>query len=119
MIGVQTSLRHKIIPALCAVVLAFAGNITPAAAACPPGQPCNVPLTPDPNTLDRVIPSNQPSAPNAPKLGHSSHACDADFMNQIYAKDDFEIFIHEVIYRIRARDDFKIIVQEEILQLSI
>ncbi len=94
MIGVQKLLRQKTLSALCAVIFSgvfvgvFALGASPvyAAAPCLPGLPCDVPLTPDDDPFDGVIEPNQPGTPNAPKLGLSSYACDADFMNQIYAK---------------------------------
>ena len=92
MIRIQKSLRHKILPAICSVVFsvtfALSANTVHAGAAatCLPGLPCDVPLTPDDDHFDGIIEPNQPDAPNSPKTGDSSNTCDADFMNQIYAK---------------------------------
>jgi len=68
---------------------------------CIPGVPCKVELTPnDPNTRDDG--PNRDGAPNAPK--HSdSDACDADFMNQIYAKAWLEAERQNVIGEILIR----------------
>ena len=69
---------------LLSTVIVFHGT---AYAGCAAGLPCVTPLTPDPNLLDGVIPQNQGGAPNASKIDPSGNrSCDADFMNQIYAK---------------------------------
>ena len=56
-------------------------------AACVAGMPCVTPLTPNPDPFDGVIDPNVSGAPNEPKLdGPLSTACDADLMNQMYAR---------------------------------
>ncbi|MCF8495491.1 MAG: hypothetical protein K9G62_02355 [Alphaproteobacteria bacterium] len=51
-------------------------------AACVPGLPCVVPLTPNSPTTWPISPNTV--GPNAPKS--DTDLCDADFMNQIYAR---------------------------------
>ena len=71
-----------------AIMVAVCSFSSPSDAACVAGQPCVTPLTPDTDPFDRIIDPNQPGTPNNPKLdiGDPYVACDADFMNQIYAK---------------------------------
>lgn len=73
---------------MAAIVVAVCSFSSPVNAACVAGQPCVTPLTPDTDPFDRIIDPNQPGTPNNPKLdmGNPYIACDADFMNQIYAK---------------------------------
>ena len=57
-------------------------------AQCIPGMPCIVNKTPNPTPLNPADGPNAPGAPNASKT--DSAACDADFMNQIFAKSFVE-----------------------------
>ncbi|MGB0719580.1 MAG: hypothetical protein ACPGRX_03850 [Bdellovibrionales bacterium] len=71
-----------------------------AASSCLPGLPCVDPLTLN-DPADPADGPNQPGAPNEPKT--DSGACDADFMNQIYARAFLEaqreIIMNEVVIR--------------------
>ncbi len=68
---------------------------------CIPGLPCVVPLTPNNPNLKGDGP-NADGAPNAPKHSTSA-ACDADFMNQIYAKAWLESERQNVIGEVLIR----------------
>lgn len=59
----------------------------PAAPDCLPGLPCITPNTPN-DPWDDVITPNLPDSPNA--LKSTRDTCDADFMNQIYARASLE-----------------------------
>lgn len=78
--SITTILRVGVV---CALLVGAAGFSLPAQAACLPGIPCVTGKTAN----NPASPSDGPNASGAPNAAKSdSAACDADFMNQIYAR---------------------------------
>lgn len=99
MFGVNILVKIKKIVCISLCLLFVTGYISVADAQCLPGLPCTNPSTPN-DPYDGTISPNT-SGPHANKT--DSNMCDADFMNQIYAKAFLEAerenILNEIVIR--------------------